>query len=267
MEKLIDTHAHLDFPEFTPDFDRYLDRAAENGIVEIVTIGIDEASSRKAVELAEAYPQIHATVGVHPHDSSDLDIDALDALRALARHRRVVAYGEIGLDYFRNYRPREIQLRCFEQQLELASELRLPVVFHVRDAHEDFFRIVERMAHRLAGGILHCFSGDWEVARRCLDMGFYLSIPGTITYPKSQVQQDVVRRAPFDRLLVETDSPYLTPVPFRGKPNEPSYVVHTAAKVAELRGCSFEATAGQTTLNARKVFGLNGCEASAGAGG
>lgn len=266
MEPLIDTHAHLDFPEFSADLERFLDRAAEKGVAEIITIGIDEASSRKAVELAETHPQIHATTGVHPHDSFDLDDAVLNALRALARRPRVVAYGEIGLDYFRNYKPREIQIRCFEQQLELASEIRLPVVFHVRDAYDDFFRIVGPLAHRLAGGILHCFSGDWEIARRCIEMGFYLSIPGTVTYPKSLVQQDVVRRAPFDRLLVETDAPYLTPVPFRGKPNEPSYVVHTAAKVAELRGCSFEETARQTTLNARKAFGLDACGTSAGAG-
>ena len=129
MERLIDTHAHLDFPEFTSDLDRFLDRAAERGVTEIVTVGIDEVSSRKAVDLAETYSQIHATVGVHPHDSFDLDDGARNTLLALARHPRVVAYGEIGLDYFRNYRPREIQLRCFEQQLELASELRLPVVF------------------------------------------------------------------------------------------------------------------------------------------
>lgn len=267
LEKLIDTHAHLDFPEFGPDLGFFLDRAIEKGVGEIVTIGIDLASSRKAAELAETHSQIYAAVGIHPHDSFDLDDGILNELRALTLRPRVVACGEMGLDYYRNYRPGDIQRRCFEQQLELACEVRLPAVFHVRDAHDAFFRIVERFAHRLEGGILHCFSGDWEVAQRCLDMGFYLSVPGTVTYPKSNVQQEVVRRAPFDRLLVETDAPYLAPVPFRGKTNEPSYVVYTAAKVAELRGCSLHEAAAQTTRNAREAFRLDGPKASAKAAG
>lgn len=262
MEKLIDTHAHLDFPEFGPDLNVFLGRAAERGVDTIVTVGIDVAGSRTAVELAESHAEIFATVGIHPHDSFELDDGVLGELRALALRERVVACGETGLDYYRNYQPEEIQKRCFVQQLELACEVRLPVVFHVRNAHEDFFRIVERFAHRMAGGILHCFSGDWEVAQRCLDMGFFLSIPGTVTFPKSHIQQDVVRRAPFDRLLVETDAPYLTPVPFRGKTNEPAYVYYTAAKVAELRGCTFEEAALQTTLNARRAFGLDRPRAS-----
>lgn len=267
MEKLIDTHAHLDFPEFDPDLGCFLDRALDKGVEEIITIGIDLAGSRKAVELAEAHYQIYAAVGIHPHDSFDLDDGTLNELRALTLRQRVVAFGEIGLDYYRNYKPEEIQRRCFEQQMELVCEVRIPVVFHVRDAYDDFFRIVGRFAHRLEGGILHCFSGDWAVAQRCLDMGFYLSIPGTVTYPKSGVQQEVVCRAPFDRLLVETDAPYLAPVPFRGKTNEPSYVYYTAAKIAELRGCSFHEVAVQTTRNAREAFRLDGPTASAKASG
>jgi TatD DNase family protein len=267
LEKLIDTHAHLDFPEFGPDLGLFLHRAMEKGVEEVITIGIDLAGSRKAVELAEAHYQIYAAVGIHPHDSFDMDDGILNELRALTRRPRVVAFGEMGLDYYRNYKPAEIQRRCFEQQLELACEVRLPVVFHIRDAYDDFFRIVERFVRRLEGGILHCFSGDWAVARRCLDMGFYLSIPGTVTYPKSGVQQEVVRRAPFERLLVETDAPYLTPVPFRGKTNEPSYVYYTAAKIAELRCCSFHEAAVQTSLNAREAFRLDGPKASASAAG
>jgi TatD DNase family protein len=257
LEKLIDTHAHLDFPEFGPDIDVLIDRAAEKGVAEIITIGVDLPSSQKAVELAGAHPQIFAAVGVHPHDAFDMDDESMESLCVLARERRVVGYGEIGLDYYRGYKPVDIQKRCFERQLELVCELRMPAVFHVREAHDDFFRIVEKFSHRLSGGILHCFSGDWKVAERCLDMGFYLSVPGTVTYSNASVQQDVVRRAPFERLLVETDCPYLAPVPFRGKTNEPAYVHYTAEKVAELRGCSLDEVARQTTQNAHRVFSLN----------
>lgn len=266
METLIDTHAHLDFPEFSQDLDSYLGRAAEKGVREIITIGIDLPSSRKAVELAQSRSNIYATVGIHPHDAMIMEDASLEDLRSLARMDRVVAIGEIGLDYYRNYRPSEIQTRCLEQQLEAACELGLPVVFHIREAHQAFFGIVERMASRLSGGVLHCFSGDWEVARRCLDMGFYLSIPGTVTYNKADVQQDVVRRAPMDRLLVETDAPYLAPVPFRGKRNEPSYVYFTAMKIAELRGLSLDEVAERTTANARRAFGLNNGSAKSPAG-
>ncbi len=166
----------------------------------------------------------------------------------------MVALGEVGLDYYRDRQPRAIQRQCLRQQMEIACKTGLPVVFHVREAHAEFLSIITDYTARLRGGVLHCFSGDWTVAKRCLDLGFYLSIPGTVTFPKAQTQQEVVRRAPLDRLLVETDAPYLAPVPHRGKVNEPAFVRYTAAKVAELRNCSLEEIARQTTLNAHKVF-------------
>jgi len=153
--------------------------------------------------------------------------------------------------------PRAIQRQCLRQQLEVACKTGLPVVFHVREAHADFLNIIADYATILNGGVLHCFSGDWGVAKRCLDMGFYLSIPGTVTFPKAEIQQEVVRQAPWDRLLIETDAPYLAPVPYRGKVNEPAFVRYTAAKVAELRGCSLEEVAEQTTSNAHKVFRID----------
>ena len=251
---LIDTHAHLDFPEFSADLDAVLERAKQAGVREVVTIGIDLSSSQKAVELADAYPEIYATVGIHPHDAFPLKEKEILALETMALNKRVVAIGEVGLDYYRDRQPRAVQRQCLRQQLEVATKTHLPVVFHVREAHEDFLSIIKDYAAALEGGVLHCFSGDWAIARRCLDLGFYLSIPGTVTFPKAGVQQEVVRRAPLDRLLVETDAPYLAPVPYRGKVNEPAFVRYTAQKVAELRGCSLAEVADQTTANAHKVF-------------
>jgi TatD DNase family protein len=253
---LVDTHAHLDFPEFERDLDSVLARAARAGVHEIVTIGIDLRSSGKAVELAGQHSRIYATVGIHPHGARRLDDSTLDTLRSLAAHEKVVAVGEIGLDYYRDRQPRAVQQECLRQQVELACELGLAAVFHVRDAHTDFLSIIGEYARRLSRGVLHCFSADWAVAEAALDMGFYLSIPGTVTYPKSEVQQEVVRRSPMDRLLVETDAPFLAPVPFRGKDNEPAYVLYTAQKIAQLRKCSLEEVALHTTRNAHQAFGI-----------
>ena len=254
---VVDTHAHLDFPELGKDLESVLQRAERAGVRRIVTIGIDIESSRKAVALAQAHEQIYATVGLHPHGARELPVEVLDDFRALASQHRVVAIGEVGLDYYRDRQPRPIQRECFAQQLELACEVGLPVVFHIREAHEDFLSIVKGFAARLKGGILHCFSGDWAVAGRCLDLGFFLSIPGTVTYNKAQVQQDVVKKAPLNRLLVETDAPFLAPVPFRGKDNEPSYVIYTVQKIAQLRECPYEEVALRTSENAVFAFGLD----------
>jgi TatD DNase family protein len=253
---LIDTHAHLDFPEFAGDLNGVLMRAADNGVTRIVTIGIDVASSSRAVELAQSLPQVFATVGIHPHGATVLSDQTLDDLRRLARQRRVVAIGEIGLDYYRDRQPRDIQRQCLRQQLDLAVELGLPVVIHVRSAYPDFMSMIEDYAAALPGVVLHCFSGDWEVAERALEWGFYLSIPGTVTFAKAEIQQQVVQRMPLERLVLETDAPFLAPVPYRGKSNEPSYLLYTAQKVADLRRVPLEAVARQTALNAEQVFDL-----------
>jgi len=257
---LIDTHAHLDLPELAHDVPAILDRAAQMGVHEIITIGIDLASSRQAVTLAETFPGVYAAIGIHPHDANQLTPEALDVFRTLSRHDRVLAIGEIGLDYYRDRQPRAVQRECLRRQLALACEVGLPAVFHVREAHADFLEIVTEYASALKGGVLHCFSGDWEIAVRCLNLGFYLSIPGTVTFSKAEIQQEVVRRAPSDRLLVETDSPYLAPVPYRGKVNEPSFVFYTARKVAELRQIPLEEIARQTTGNAHRIFGIDARE-------
>lgn len=253
---LIDTHAHLDMSELAGDIPSVLSRAAEIGVFEVITIGIDLETSRKAVQIAETYKQVYATAGIHPHDAFDMDEGALDALRQLARHDRVVAVGEIGLDYYRNYQPRDLQIRCFRSQLQLACEEGLPIVFHIRDAYDELFSIIPEFTGSAAGLIFHCFSGDWRIAEKCLAMGGYLSIPGTVTFPKAAAQHEVVKRAPLNRLLVETDAPYLAPVPYRGKVNEPAFVHYTAGRIAELKGISLDEVARQTTENARKVFKL-----------
>ncbi|MEM5788238.1 MAG: TatD family hydrolase [Syntrophobacteraceae bacterium] len=254
---LIDTHAHLDFPEFAGDIPSTLSRAHEAGVHTIITIGIDIRSSRRAAEIAAQYDEVYATAGIHPHDSFIPDESSMKELETIAREDLVLAIGEIGLDYFRDKQPRHVQQECLRQQLELARLLGKPAVFHVRDAWQDFFIIAEEYAPSLSGAIMHCFSGDWDTAARCLDMGFFLSIPGVVTFSKAADLQDVVRRAPLDRLLVETDAPYLAPVPFRGKTNEPAYVRHTAEKIAQLRNEPFAKIAEHTTRNARSVFGIS----------
>ncbi|MEN6439121.1 MAG: TatD family hydrolase [Syntrophobacter sp.] len=254
VPELIDTHAHLDFPEFVDDIPSTLTRAEHSGVRTVITIGIDIASSRKAATLAGEYPSIYATAGIHPHDSFILNDTSLRELEDILRGERVVGIGEIGLDYYRDMQPRPVQEECFRRQLEIARAIGKPAVFHIRDAWDDFFRIVAEYAPSFTGAVMHCFSGDWETAVRCLDMGFYLSIPGVVTFPKPGALHEVVRKAPLDRLLVETDAPYLAPVPFRGKTNEPAFVLHTATMVAQLRDETLERIAEQTTRNARSVF-------------
>ena len=252
--ELIDTHAHLDFPEFAGSIPAAIERALHAGVSTIVTIGVDIETSGKAVRIAGKYERIYASAGIHPHASFSMDARDLQELETIAAGPKVIAIGEIGLDYFRNRQPHPIQIECMTSQIETAVKMAKPAIFHIRDAWEDFFRIVPEFAPSLPPSVMHCFSGDWSVARRCLDLGFYLSIPGVVTYPKAESLQDVVMRAPLDRLLVETDSPYLAPVPYRGKTNEPSFVIYTARKIAECRKESFEKVAAHTSQNARAVF-------------
>ena len=254
MIELIDTHAHLDFPEFAHSLPATLDRAHKAGVKTIVTIGIDIATSRTAASIAENYPDIYAAAGIHPHDSFHIDDLKLKELEEIAGKKRVVAVGEIGLDYNRDRQPRPVQRECMRRQIELGCRVEKPIVFHIRDAWEDFFSIVPEFATSMQPSIMHCFSGDWNTAQRCLDMGFYLSVPGVVTFPKAESLHDVVKRAPLDRLLVETDCPYLAPIPYRGKTNEPAFVFHTAQKMAELRKEPLERIAEQTTRNAKAVF-------------
>ena len=251
---LIDSHAHLEMKEFDTDRQEVIERARQAGIDCIVTVGTNLSLSRKALSIARQYENIYATVGVHPHDVAKTDDKSFDDLKAMAQDPKVVAYGEIGLDYFRNLSPREKQVEMFGKQLELASELKLPVIIHDRDAHEETLSMVK--ASGVRRGVFHCFSGDWAMARLCIDLGFYISVPGVVTFDKSKVLQEVVRQAPLEAILLETDCPYLSPVPHRGKRNEPSFIIHTAKKVAELKGMTWENVAQTAARNTRKLFGL-----------
>ncbi|MCU0492172.1 MAG: TatD family hydrolase [Chloroflexaceae bacterium] len=249
----IDTHAHLHLPPFADDLPQVLERATDNGVGRIIEIGYNLDSSRAALALAEAHPQIYAVVGVQPNYAVALPGDWLAQVRALAHHPKVVAIGEIGLDFYWNKATPEQQETVFCEQLALARELRLPVVIHSREAQADTVRVLR--AHAIGQpGVMHSFSGDWAYALQCLEIGFYLSLAGPVTFSKAHDLHDVARRAPLDRLLTETDCPYLTPHPHRGKRNEPAYVRLVAERIATLRGLTTPACAEAVWYNAAQAF-------------
>jgi TatD DNase family protein len=247
---LFDTHAHLHFPEFDADRDAMLARARGAGVRRMLTIGTELESSRAAVAMAAREADVWATVGIHPHDAAAAGAAALEAIERLAAEPRVVAVGEIGLDYFRDLSPRPEQQRVFRALLELARRVGKPVVIHCREAHEDVLRMLEEARVADVGGIMHCFSGDAAIARRCLDLGLVISLAGPLTYPNARALPEVARFVPADRLVVETDCPFLPPQGHRGKRNEPAYLAITAARVAELRGERLEDVAARMTANA-----------------
>jgi TatD DNase family protein len=252
---LIDSHAHLDMDDFDADRDAVIRRAVHGGVARIVTIGIDLASSRKAIEIAKKYQLIYATIGYHPHNAEAADAGELEKLRALAFEPKVVAWGEIGLDFFRRHSPPEKQVKVFERQLDIASELGLPVIIHDRDAHTELLRIL-KSRKRQYQGVIHCFSGDYDLAMALIQLGFCISFPGTVTYKGAIDVRAAASRIPLERLIIETDCPYLTPVPFRGKRNEPLYVTHTAKQIAELRQMEFKELARSTSMNTIRLFKL-----------
>ncbi len=261
---LIDSHAHIYGHEFTDDFAAVLERAGESGVSQIVVPGGDLESSREARDLAGRYEQIYCAVGVHPHDAMRVTDKCYAIFREMAAgNPKVVAIGEIGLDFYRDRSPREDQERVFRRFIRMARELSLPVIVHDRDAHERIMRILREEKAAETGGVLHCFSGDLAMARECVDMGLYISIPGTVTFAANEQLREVVRGIRIEHLLLETDSPYLAPVPHRGKRNEPAYVRFVAEKVAELKGLSVADVGRVTSLNAKKLFGIGGAEQSA----
>jgi TatD DNase family protein len=253
---LIDTHAHLDMEEFQQDREEVIDRALKGGITHIITVGIDLASSIKALEIARSHEAVFATVGCHPHDAEDLTPADLEEMEALASQAEVVAWGEVGLDFYRRYSPPDKQTEVFERQIDMALHLDLPLIIHDRDAHQEVRSTLLKKQRGEYKGVLHCFSGDYELAMSFIDMGFFISIPGTVTYKKALETQQVASRIPLDRMLIETDAPFLAPVPRRGKRNEPLLVRHTAQKIADLRGMDIEELGSRTSRNARDLFGL-----------
>jgi len=258
---LIDTHAHIDGKEYLNDFDAMLDRAAAAGVTRIIAVAGDIESSHAVCRLAREHDRIFCTVGVHPHDAARVSGKCFEIIRTLAAENpKNVAIGEIGLDFYRDRSPRDVQETVFRQFLILASELSLPVIIHDREAHEPTLRILREERSRGIRGVLHCFSGDLRMARECIDMGFYISIPGTVTFPANEQLREVVRGTGSDHLLLETDCPYLAPIPFRGKRNEPAHLLKTAEKVAELKGLSLDDIARITSHNAETLFGIGSKE-------
>lgn len=254
---LIDTHCHLDDPRYDADREAMIRRAQDAGIGHFVTIGCDLETSRAAVAMAQQHAFISATVGVHPHEVTHITDGWYDEFRRLAQSGRVVAYGEIGLDYHYDHSPRDVQRARFREQVRLARELRLPIVIHTREAQEDTMTILREERAGEMGGVFHCFSGDSALAKDALDLGFSLSFSGVITFNNATMLRDIVKTVPLDRILVETDAPYLTPVPHRGARNEPAYVRHVADKISELRDISSEDVENATTQNATRLFNIH----------
>ncbi len=254
---LIDSHAHLEMPEFRKDLSEVLQRAKGSGVEYIFTVGTERKDWKRALEIAQSNPSVYAILGVHPHNAREIDDGTYPILKKLCQNEKVKAYGEIGLDFYRNHSPRDVQLKRFREQIGLAKELKLPIVVHDREAHRETLEILKSETAGEHGGIIHCFSGDEEMAKACIDMGFYISIPGSITYKNAERFQEIVRKLPLETLLVETDAPFLAPIPFRGKRNEPGYVRYTAEKIAEIKGVSFEKVGEATTKNALRVYRLN----------
>lgn len=252
---MIDSHCHLDSKIYHGQIDDLLSEARSAGVHTVVNIGVDIPSSEISVTLAEKYEMLYATVGIHPHDATTLNDQTLARLRDLAEHRKVVAIGEIGLDYYRDMSPRPVQREAFQRQLELAVELQMPVVIHTREAFEDTISIVRDFAPRLPGGVFHCFPGDTAQAERVFELGFVISVGGVITYNKAGMAR-VASDVPLDKIMLETDAPYLTPVPHRGTTNRPALVTIVAKKLAELRGISLAEIERATDRNTRKLYRL-----------
>lgn len=259
---LVDSHAHLDGGQFANDLGETVERATKNGISHILTIGCDLESSAKSIAIAEKYENIFAAVGVHPHDATEINDNALAKLKLMLTHPKVVALGEIGLDYYRDRSPREVQRTAFRQQIRLARKVEKPIIVHDRDAHDEVIQIMKEENAAEVGGVLHCFSGDLKMAKQCLELGFYLSFTGTITYPKNETIRNIIAEIPIDRMLIETDCPYLSPQKFRGKRNEPAYVRYTAEKLAEIKGLKIEDVARVTSRNCHDLFGFGSVDQS-----
>lgn len=255
---LIDTHAHLDEDAFIGERDEVIARAREAGLEAVLTIGTTAASSRIAIEIAEANPDIYAVVGIQPNYVSEADEGDWESIVELARNDRVVAIGETGLDRYWDFAPFDLQLDYFHKHVDLAQESRVPFIIHCREAEADVVEFL-REKHRQTGslvGVMHSFCGDQDTADTCIEMGLHISFAGMVTFKRNTELREVAATIPAERLLIETDSPYLSPIPFRGKRNEPAHVEHTARCLAEVRGVSYEEIAETTAANARRLFGL-----------
>ncbi|TSB45074.1 TatD family hydrolase [Alkalicoccobacillus porphyridii] len=251
---LFDTHVHLNADQFDEDIEEVIERARDADVERMVVVGFDEKTIHRALELIEAYDFLYAAVGWHPVDAIDMTDDHLIWLEELAAHPKVVALGEMGLDYHWDKSPKDIQKEVFVKQIHLAKKVNLPIIIHNRDADQDIVEILEAEGAKKVGGIMHCFGGSVEIADRCLKMNFYISLGGPVTFKNAKRPKEVAKHVPLDKLLIETDCPYLAPHPNRGKRNEPSYVSLVAEEIASLRGMEYEELAKQTTQNANRLF-------------
>ncbi|MFH0959917.1 MAG: TatD family hydrolase [Pseudomonadota bacterium] len=254
--RLIDSHAHIEMEPLSADVPGVIARALATGVVGIITVGIDIDDAQAALKIARENEVVFASIGFHPHNAKSVGAGDLCLMEDLASDPKVVAYGEIGLDFFRNHSPRDVQISVFEDQIDIAKKKNKPLVIHLRDAYSQGLEILEKKGPYASGGVIHCFSGDQSDVQRALDLGFHISIPGTVTYKKNNILRSIVSDIPDDRILLETDCPFLAPEPLRGKDNEPSFIIHTARKVAEVRGVKLNDLALMTTDNAIRLFNL-----------
>ena len=253
---LIDSHAHLDMQDFNHDRNQVIERAIKGGLSRIITVGINMASSIAALKLTREYDSVFAAIGYHPHNASECNRQALNKLIETASDPKVVAWGEIGLDFYRNRSLRDVQMNVFLQQLEIAGELGLPVIIHDRDAHNEILSILKKIGKGDRKGVIHCFSGDTNMAMTLIELGYYISISGVVTFKKASLIKEVASNIPLERLLVETDSPYLAPAPKRGKRNEPLFVTYTAKEISRLRGIEPDELAVALSANTERLFDL-----------
>jgi TatD DNase family protein len=253
---LIDSHAHIQGKEYAGEVEAVIARAHAAGVETIIAVGGagDMSSNTDAIRLATVFPDVYATVGMHPHDAKDVGDDELNVLKKLAAHSKVIAIGETGLDYYYSHSPHDVQRRVFGQFIHMARQTQLPIVVHERDAARDATELLRCQGVGDLRGVIHCFTGNYESARAYLDLGFYLSFTGIITFKNADALREVVSKIPLERILVETDSPYLTPVPHRGRRNEPAYARHVAETIANVKGISFEEIAQITTANVKQLF-------------
>lgn len=253
---LIDTHVHLNAEQYEEDVVEVIESARRAGVNRMVVVGFDTPTIERAIELAETYSFIYAVIGWHPVDAIDCTQKELDWIESLASHPKVVGIGEMGLDYYWDKSPREVQQQLFRKQIQLAKRVNLPIVIHNREATADVVRILKEEEAATVGGIMHCFTGSVEVARECIAMNFLISLGGPVTFKNAKQPKKVAEEIELEHLLVETDAPYLTPHPYRGKRNEPKHVVLVAEEIAKIKGISYEEVAKQTTRNAEKIFAL-----------
>ncbi|MBD2848325.1 TatD family hydrolase [Paenibacillus sp. IB182496] len=254
---LFDTHAHLDSHKFDADREEAIARARAAGVERIINVGFNRETIPSTMELIDTYPFMYAAIGWHPTDTHEMKPEDLTWIAELCRHEKVVAIGEIGLDYHWDTSPKEVQQQAFREQIRLARSLDKPIVIHNRDAHEDVVRILKEEHAETIGGVMHCFSGSWEIAKMCLDLNFFISFGGPLTFKNARVPKEVMKRVPIDRMLIETDAPYLAPHPYRGKRNEPAYVSLVAQTAAEIKGKSVEEISKITFQNAERCFRLS----------